>query len=282
MRNEETRRLDAALVERGLAGSREKAKELIAAGQVKVNGKTAVKPAQPVTAADTLTCEAGGQRYVGRGGYKLEKALAVSGRSPRGLTALDVGASTGGFTDCLLQNGAARVLAVDVGHGQLHASLRRDPRVVCLEGIDIRNFEEIQPFLSENPVLFCTIDVSFISVKRILPAVLACLKDGTTLVCLIKPQFEAGRQAVGKNGVVRDARAHCRVLREVCVFFVQHHCRLENLDYSPITGGEGNIEYLTVWTYLPDACLPAGAFLTPDVDAVVKKAQAALKKKSPR
>lgn len=275
MKNEGARRLDAVLVEKGIAGAREKAKELIAAGHVRVNGRPALKPAQPVAPGDSVTCDADRPRYVGRGGLKLEKALAVSGCSPRGKIAMDVGASTGGFTDCLLQNGAEKVFAVDVGHNQLHASLRTDPRVVSLEGIDIRKSEKIRTFIAERSVLFCTIDVSFISVKAIFPAVLSSLADGAVLVCLIKPQFEAGRQDVGKKGVVRDPAVHRRVLRDMCSFFSQQHCRIVCLDFSPVTGGDGNIEYLAVLLYHSEEA-DRGQLV--ETEIVVSQAHAAFKK----
>lgn len=247
-------RLDTALVQRGLASGREKAKEYIASGFVTVNGLVAKKPAMPVEESDVLVCQHT-EKYVGRGGYKLEKALEVSGISLDGVTALDVGASTGGFTDCMLQHGAARVYALDVGHDQLHEMLRNDPRVCNLEGIDIRAAEKIEPFLAKNSVLFCTIDVSFISVKRIFPYIYPFLAQGAYGVCLIKPQFEAGRSSVGRNGIVKDSHAHQRVLMDLCGFFATQGCPIRQLEYSPITGGEGNIEYLAIWekTELPSA-----------------------------
>lgn len=245
---EVTRRLDAALVEQGLASGREKAKERIAAGEILVNGCPARKASQPVTAADVISANAPPPRYVGRGGYKLEKALQETGLTVAGICAMDVGASTGGFTDCLLQHGAARVYAVDVGHGQLHDRLRRDPRVVNCEGIDIRDTGALAAYVAENTVHFCTIDVSFIQIRRVFPSLLSYLRRPATVVCLIKPQFEAGRQAVGKRGVVRDPAVHEQVLAAYCHYFGEEGCRVEWLTYSPITGGDGNIEYLAVLT----------------------------------
>ena len=174
--------------------------------------------------------------YVGRGGYKLQKALDVTGWRLEGVTAMDIGASTGGFTDCMLQQGAVRVYAVDVGHDQLHEKLRTDSRVINLEGIDIRKTEKIQNFVAESSVLFCSVDVSFIPVEGIFASVLPFLADRARIVCLIKPQFEAGRQAVGKNGVVKDPKAHKQVLHALLAFFAGQRCRLEQLTYSPITG----------------------------------------------
>ena len=249
----DSRRLDAALVERGLASGREKAKELVRAGGVRINGRPAAKPSLAVSPADEITVEAGlGQRYVGRGGYKLEKALEL-GASPAGKCCLDVGASTGGFTDCMLQHGARLVYALDVGHGQLHESLRFRPDVVNLEGMDIRDGEGIRKIIPPASVQFCSVDVSFISIKKILDALPPLLERKAWAVLLIKPQFEAGRAAVGKRGVVRDPEAHRAVLRE-------------KLTPSPIKGGDGNIEYLALTRY---GC-PEGA--PPDVEAVVTEA----------
>ena len=236
-------RLDAWLVANGLFGGRDTAKQHIEAGEVSVNGKTVKKPSAPVDDGDEVICS-GGERYVGRGGYKLEKALAFLEGPLDGVVALDVGASTGGFTDCMLQNGAAKVYAVDVGHDQLHSALRADPRVVCLENTDIRR-EDMGTLLTERPA-FCSVDVSFISLKQVMPAVLPLLSPGAFAVCLIKPQFEAGRSAVGKNGVVKDPAAHAAVLRDLCEAFARWDCGVKALTWSPIRGGEGNIEYLAV------------------------------------
>ena len=277
----ERRRLDAVLVERGLAPSRERAKELIAGGYVTVDGRPASKPSQTVGEKAELCCDSRTLRYVGRGGYKLEKALTLYDLPLAGAVAMDVGASTGGFTDCMLQNGAGTVYAIDVGHGQLHESLRANPRVRNLEGIDIRNTERIREFIGESSVLFCSIDVSFISVKSIFPSILPFLQDGAFLVCLIKPQFEAGRQAIGKNGVVKDRRAHERVLSEMGALFSTHHCRLHRLDYSPIPGGEGNIEYLAILEYRPqEGCPPA--MTAAEAASAVAAAPAALRGRGAR
>lgn len=267
-------RLDAVLVERGFVSGREKAKELIAGGLVRVNGRPAAKPAQLVKEADAIDCDTRSLLYVGRGGYKLQKALDVTGWRLEGVTAMDIGASTGGFTDCMLQQGAVRVYAVDVGHDQLHEKLRTDSRVINLEGIDIRKTEKIQNFVAESSVLFCSVDVSFIPVEGIFASVLPFLADRARIVCLIKPQFEAGRQAVGKNGVVKDPKAHKQVLHALLVFFAGQRCRLEQLTYSPITGGEGNIEYLAALTYVPGSPVPVNAW---DVDGLVEQAHRCLR-----
>ena len=244
-------RLDAALVRRGLETSRERAKERIRSGQVRVNGKTASRPSCMGTENDDVCCEGEGLAYVGRGGCKLEKA--VKGRfSLNGITAMDIGASTGGFTDCLLKEGAAKVYAVDVGHGQLHPALAADPRVVNLEGTDARNTTALCAAIPKNSVDFCAVDVSFISLTQVVPAILPFLREGADLVCLVKPQFEAGRSAVGKNGVVKDARVHRQVLGECCAFFEALGTPVRRLEFSPITGGEGNkgnIEFLATLRY---------------------------------
>lgn len=250
MQNENKARLDAVLVSRGLAGGRDKAKELIGAGYISVNGRVVTKPSASVSASDVIGSTAEKPAYVGRGGYKLEKALRSGGVDLHGLCALDVGASTGGFTDCMLQNGAVKVYAVDVGHGQLHERLRTDERVISCEGMDIRN-ANILKIIPQASVQFCSIDVSFISIRQILPAVIPLLTKQALLVCLIKPQFEAGRGAVGKNGVVRDRKVHVRVLDELCQFFRSQNLWLRQLDFSPITGGEGNVEYLALLSLMP-------------------------------
>ena len=276
-------RLDAALVRRGLEASRERAKQRILAGDVLVNGRVRNRPSFPVRDTDELMCKGEGLAYVGRGGCKLEKAVA--GRFDlNGVTALDVGASTGGFTDCLLRSGAARVYAVDVGHGQLHPSLAADPRVVNLEGTDIRDRQALLRAVPAASVSFCAVDVSFISLTAVLPSVLPFLKKGAGLVCLVKPQFEAGRAAVGKRGVVRDAGTHRRVLAGLCGLFDDCGLSLRSLDYSPITGGDGNIEFLAVLRYddrddrTDDAAPEKGeAASASAVDAVVAAAHRALK-----
>lgn len=264
-------RLDAVLVERGFVSGREKAKELIVGGLVRVNGHPAAKPAQLVKEADAIDCDTRSLLYVGRGGYKLQKALDVTGWRLEGVTAMDVGASTGGFTDCMLQQGAVRVYAVDVGHDQLHEKLRTDSRVINLEGIDIRKTEKIQNFVAESSVLFCSVDVSFIPVEGIFASVLPFLADRARIVCLIKPQFEAGREKVGKKGVVRDPAVHLEVLEHFLIHAKENHFTVLGITYSPIRGPEGNIEYLGFLrkSEEPDAVV--------DLQAIVEASHTALK-----
>ncbi len=264
-------RLDVWLVQNGYAGGREKAKELIAADYVTVDGRPIKKASFNVTPAMTVVCTAPAQKYVGRGGYKLEKILALDGISVDGAVCMDVGASTGGFTDCMLQNGAVHVYAVDVGHDQLHPNLRADARVTVLEGTDIRS-EALGAAVPAGSVSFCSVDVSFVSLTHILPSVLPYLATNAILVCLIKPQFEAGVGDIGKRGVVKDRRVHIRVLQQMLALFDSLHLPLAHLTYSPITGGEGNIEYLAVLSR-------AAALTVTDVAAVVDEAHTALKGK---
>ncbi|MBI4337875.1 MAG: TlyA family RNA methyltransferase [Chloroflexi bacterium] len=231
------RRLDRLLVERGLAPTREKAQALIMAGQVLVAGH-AVTKAGTMVPADAEVAVKGTLPYVGRGGLKLAHALDAFGLDVRGLVALDVGASTGGFTDCLLQRGAARVYAVDVGYGQLAEPLRRDPRVVVMERVNAR-----YPFPLPEPVDVVTVDVSFISLTKVVPSVAAHLKPGGPLLCLAKPQFEAERGEVGKGGVIRDPLVHARVLGRLLLWAVAQGYHLRGLTPSPILGDAGNREF---------------------------------------
>ena len=238
-------RLDAYLVASGYASGREKAKEIIEAGYVSVNGAAVTKASRRVAPTDVVVCAAPTQKYVGRGGYKLEKAIAAAGLILTDAVAMDVGSSTGGFTDCMLQNGAARVYAVDVGHDQLHPTLRANPRVVVMEGTDIRS-EALAAAVAAGSITFCSVDVSFVSLSNVLPAIVPYLAQDATLVCLIKPQFEAGKAAIGKHGVVKDRKVHARVLTQQLLLFAQCGLTPVWLGHSPITGGEGNIEYLAV------------------------------------
>ena len=233
-------RLDIELVSRGLARSRERAKEMICSGSVSVNGKTAKKPSDEVTLDDEIvSCE--NDAYVGRGALKLEKAAEVFGLEFSGMTCLDIGASTGGFTDFMLQRGAAKVYAVDVGHGQLAEKLRRDARVINMEGTDIRELDSVD--IGGNAD-FISVDVSFISLTKILPKVYELLADGAAAAVLIKPQFEAGRSDIGKHGIVKDRKVHLRVLSEIDSFARSIGFMTEKYTYSPVRGGSGNIEYL--------------------------------------
>ncbi len=244
----DTMRLDAFLVSQGFVSGREKAKELIAAGAVTVNGQPIYKASRQVCATDLVDCDTSSIRFVGRGGLKLEKALQMSGLDVGGLTALDVGASTGGFTDCLLQAGARHVYAVDVGSDQLHPDLRADKRVTVLENTDIRS-EVARTAIPLGGIDVCAIDVSFISLQQVLPSVLPFLKPQATVLALIKPQFEAGKSAVGKRGVVRDKKVQHTVLQNLCGYFTTQNLHIAALSHSPITGGEGNIEFLVVLVY---------------------------------
>lgn len=229
------------LVERGLAESREKAKAFIMEGDVYVDGQKALKAGDEFGEECDITV-AGGLRYVSRGGLKLEKAMERDGISLEGKVCADIGASTGGFTDCMLQNGASRVYAVDVGYGQLAWKLRQDPRVVCLERTNARYLTEKE---IPDSLDFFSMDVSFISVKLILPAVYDLLSDGGEGVVLIKPQFEAGRDAVSRGrGVIRDTAVHDQVLADVTSFMEQLGFGILDLTYSPIKGPKGNIEFL--------------------------------------
>ena len=242
-------RLDVMLVKRGLAESREKAKAIIMSGIVYVDGQKEDKAG--TTFSDDVKIEVRGKtlRYVSRGGLKLEKAMEQFGIELEGKVCMDCGASTGGFTDCMLQNGAIKVYSVDVGHGQLAWKLRNDDRVVCMEKTNMRYVTEED---IEELVQFVSIDVSFISLKKILPAVRRILTDDGEVVALIKPQFEAGRENVGKKGVVRDKKVHEEVITMITQFAVEHSFQLLHLDYSPIKGPEGNIEYLLHMRKLED------------------------------
>jgi len=236
-------RLDAAVVARGLAASRERARALILAGQVRVNGSVVSKAGSPVDDSADITLIEPDHPYVGRGGVKLAHALDAFGVDVRDRLALDVGASTGGFTDVLLRRGAARVVALDVGHGQIDWRLRSDTRVVVLERVNARLLTPAQ--LPEDARLFgvVTMDVSFISVRQVLPAIVPFLGAGADTIVLVKPQFEAGRAEVAKGGIVRDAAVHDRVLREVSAAADALGLTRIAMTESPITGTEGNREF---------------------------------------
>ena len=235
------KRLDVLLYEKGLADSREKAKRLIMAGIVYVDNNKEDKAGS--TFEETVNIEVRGKtlKYVSRGGLKLEKAMDVYGIRLDGYVCMDVGASTGGFTDCMLQNGATKVYSVDVGHGQLDWKLRNDERVVCMEKTNIRY---VTPDDISDILDFASIDVSFISLTKVLGPVRDLLKPGGEVVCLIKPQFEAGREKVGKKGVVRDRNVHKEVIKMVTEFAGNNGFSFKGLDFSPVKGPEGNIEYL--------------------------------------
>ena len=230
------RRIDVVMVERGLAPTREKAQALLMAGSVSVDGRPVTKPGTAVAAGAGIDVRAG-LRYVGRGGEKMAGALDALGIDPAGAVVLDVGASTGGFTDCLLQRGAARVYAVDVGRGQLAHPLRRDARVTSFEGVNARH-----PFDLPERVDLAVADVSFISLRLVLPQLAAHLRPGGRMLVLVKPQFEAERGAVGRGGVVRDPRTRARVVGDFAQWAIGQGHRLRGMAPSPIAGGDGNRE----------------------------------------
>lgn len=234
-------RLDIELVNRGLVESREKAKAYIMAGSVFVDGQKAFKAGDKVKEGAQLELRGTPLPFVSRGGLKLDKSIKVFDIDLRGLTCMDIGASTGGFTDCMLQNGASKVYAVDVGYGQLAWKLRCDERVVNIERTNIRYLERN---MIDNEPDFISIDVSFISLKLVLPVVADILKPGGKCVALIKPQFEAGREEVGKKGVVRDAKIHKKVILQCIQYALDNGLSVIDIDFSPIKGPEGNIEFL--------------------------------------
>lgn len=234
-------RLDILLVNKGLAPSREKAKTMIMEGNVFVNQQREDKAGTKVSDDAVIEVRGNTLKYVSRGGLKLEKAMTHFGISLEDQVCMDIGASTGGFTDCMLQNGAKKVYAVDVGYGQFAWKLRTDERVVCMEKTNIRY---VTPEDIDDRLDFASVDVSFISLSKVLPAAKELLKDGGQMVCLIKPQFEAGREKVGKKGVVRDANVHREVIEKVISDAKELGFSILHLEYSPIKGPEGNIEYL--------------------------------------
>ena len=256
-------RLDVVLIERGFAPSRQRAQELITGGQILVEGKVCTKASRQVGEDAEITMEGIGLAYVGRGGLKLEKALRHYEICLDGCVCMDIGASTGGFTDCMLQKGAAKVYAVDVGHDQLAQVLREDSRVVNLEGTDIRTLSEDAV---TAPVDFISVDVSFISLRLILPSAARFLRKNGTAVLLIKPQFEAGKENIGKHGLVKSKKVHIRVLEQVMQELAGNGFSLRMLCPSPIRGGSGNAEYLAVVTKSGDA--PAAV----DVHCIVEEA----------
>ena len=234
-------RLDVLLVKRNLAESREKAKAVIMSGIVYVDGQKEDKAGSMFDETANVEVRGTTLKYVSRGGLKLEKAMTHFGVTLEGKICMDVGASTGGFTDCMLQNGAVKVYSVDVGHGQLAWKLRNDERVVCMEKTNIRY---VTPEQIGEPVEFASIDVAFISLTKVLEPVRELLCPGGEVVALIKPQFEAGREQVGKKGVVRDKSVHLEVIKKVLEYALSIGFSVLNLEFSPIKGPEGNIEYL--------------------------------------
>ena len=260
-------RLDQLVYELGFTDSRERAKTTVMSGLVFVNGQRADKPGMPVALDAKIEVHGDALPFVSRGGFKLDKALKVFPVDPSGKVCIDCGASTGGFTDVLLQHGAAKVYAVDVGYGQLAWKLRNDERVINLERTNLRYVTSEQiPELMDMAVM----DVSFISIKLVLPAVKALLKPDADLICLIKPQFEAGREEVGKKGVVRDRAVHEHVIYSILDFAPEIGLTVMGLDFSPIKGPEGNIEYICHMKNRIGEAVPI------DVEAVVTASHEAL------
>lgn len=263
------KRLDVLLTEQGYAENRTKAQAIIMSGIVYVDGQKADKPGTAYEDTVSIEVRGGACPYVSRGGLKLEKALRDFGVKPEGFVCSDSGASTGGFTDCLLQQGARKVFAIDVGYGQLDWKIRSDPRVVVMEKTNIRY---VTPEQLGEPLDLSVVDVSFISLKIVLPAIRALLKPTGQVLCLIKPQFEAGREKVGKKGVVREKSTHVEVLQGFVELADSLGFHILGLTYSPVKGPEGNIEFLGHLSLndVPDIC--------PDVVDVVEQAHAALDK----
>ncbi len=256
-------RLDVLLVKKGLAESREKAKAIIMSGNVFVKGMREDKAGSMFDETADIEVRGHVLKYVSRGGLKLEKAMDNFDVVLEGKVCMDVGSSTGGFTDCMLQNGAVKVYSVDVGHGQLAWKLRQDPRVVCMEKTNIRY---VVPEDIQEPPAFVSIDVSFISLTKVLPPVKQLMTPDGQIVCLIKPQFEAGREKVGKKGVVRDRAVHEEVIEKIADFAGSIGFELLNLEFSPVKGPEGNIEYLLhLQNHGDDTPRPERPFVVSDV-----------------
>lgn len=234
-------RLDVYLTENGLAPTRSAAQAMIMAGDVYIDNQKILKAGESVKGTENIEVRSKGAKYVSRGGLKLEKAMQVFPVSLTNTVCMDIGASTGGFTDCMLQNGAQKVYSIDVGYGQLAWKLRSDPRVINMERTNIRYLEAES---LDEALDFFSVDVSFISLKLVLPVAYSVLKEGGSGVCLIKPQFEAGREKVGKKGVVREKTTHIEVIEKVLDFTKKTGFSVQGLDYSPVRGPEGNIEYL--------------------------------------
>lgn len=267
-------RIDVLLVEQGLAETREKAKRAIMAGLVYVNEERVDKPGEKISSDTHLTVKGQVMPYVSRGGYKLEKALKEFHIDLKDKIMLDIGSSTGGFTDCALQNGAKLSYALDVGYNQLAWKLRQDERVVVMERT---NFRYVTPAdLQQGLPQFASIDVSFISLKLILPVLKTMLLPGSDVAALIKPQFEAGREQVGKKGIVRDRKVHAAVIETITAFALQEGYDVQNFTYSPITGGDGNIEFLIHLRWYGEREIGENHSLTTP-DRVVQEAHEALK-----
>jgi len=245
MKEAKSNRLDLLLVQKGMFESREKAQSSIMAGEIFIDGQRVDKCGQKVKEDATIEFKGHQMPYVSRGGFKLERSINTFKIDLEGKICMDIGASTGGFTDCMLQNGAKQVFSIDVGYGQFAWKLRTDPRVVCMERTNARylTHEDIGVFCD-----FASIDVSFISLTKIIPPILNLMTEKAEVVALIKPQFEAGREKVGKRGVVREAAIHEEVIDNIIEFLLKNNLKVLGLDYSPIRGPEGNIEYLVYFT----------------------------------
>ena len=263
--SEKKQRLDILLVERGIISSREKAKACIMAGQVYVDGQKLDKAGEKISVEANIEYRGHAIPYVSRGGLKLEKAMKIWPITLEDKVCMDIGASTGGFTDCMLQNGAKKVFSVDVGYGQFAWKLRTDERVVCMERTNIRYVtpDDIGELLD-----FASIDVSFISLKKIMPVTIGLLKDKGEVVALIKPQFEAGREKVGKKGVVRDIAVHKEVVHGIVDYLLEQNLNVLGIGYSPIKGPEGNREYLV---YFSKDKEKESSFEIEDIDKVVEE-----------
>ena len=266
------KRIDILVCEKGLAESREKAKALIMAGLVYVNNQKFDKPGDTVNEESEIEVRGKGLRYVSRGGLKLEKAVESFHLVLQDLICMDVGASTGGFTDCMLQNGAAKVYSVDVGYVQLAWNLRTDERVINLERTNARYLTQDQV---PDSIGFCSVDVSFISLSLILPSIRPLMGENGCAVCLIKPQFEAGREKVGKKGVVRDHKVHEEVIEKIQDFALNNGFSVLGLTFSPVKGPEGNIEYLI---YLQKSDMPERVETVPAAAAIVEESHLQLDK----
>lgn len=267
-----TQRLDVLLVDRNFCETRSKAQASIMAGQVFVDQQKVDKPGTMVDPSAQIEVRGNPCPYVSRGGLKLEKALRDFGVDPTGFVCSDSGASTGGFTDCLLQQGAKKVFAIDVGYGQLAWKIRNDPRVVCMERTNIRY---VTPEDIGEQLDLSVIDVSFISLRIVLPAIRALLKPTGQVLCLIKPQFEAGKELVGKKGVVRDPAVHVQVLESFIILAKEQQFTIQNLTFSPVKGPEGNIEFLAHLSMVP------GQHSYPSPAELVERAHETLKGISP-
>ncbi len=266
-------RLDVLLLDKGLVESREKARALIMSGVVYVGGNIIDKSGTKVSKNSKIEIKGNPLAYVSRGGLKLSKAIKYFDIDVKGMITADIGASTGGFTDCLLQNGAAKVYSIDVGYGQLAWKLRNNNRVVVMERTNIRY---VTPEMLQDKIDFVTIDVSFISLTKVIPVVKELLIDRGEIICLIKPQFEAGREKVGKKGVVKDPKIHKEVINSVCKFCMEKvNLKIKGLTYSPIKGPEGNIEYLLYLKKTDDSDIMEG--LEDLIDSVVSEAHNYLK-----